>query len=100
MAERQRRAAELGGHAVERTPAMSTAHVAAVHDTVLHEGERRGLVPHDPLDAEAGDLRLQGVDVALELSLLDGDRDEVVGERRARTIREERVEQTETVLAA
>src|SRR5207249_530405 len=46
------------------------------------------------------DRGLQSADVALEFSLLDRDRDHVVGERRARPIGQERVEQAEAVLAA
>src|SRR5262245_44833852 len=79
---------------------MAAADVTAVPDSVSDERERPSVLAQYPFHTEAADDRAQRLDGPLELALLDGDRDDVVAERGATAMGDERAEKRQAILAA
>src|SRR5262245_5113130 len=79
---------------------MAAADVAAVGDIAGDEPQGRLVVADHPFDAELSHHSFQPTNRRLELALLDGDREQLVRERRAPSIADQGVEEAQAVLTA
>ena len=100
MAQSQRIASQFRCDLIEGTPPVPTADIASVFNAILHQTQRSGFVPHNPVDTHLAQRLPELFNGFCELPLFNGHRHDFKIKRRTPTVRSERMYETQTVLSS